>query len=60
VLGAPWGLTLRGEAGYGPSEDARMFGIVLGVDFARLTVFRTVGEDWYPNPFPGYREKKSP
>lgn len=58
VLGAPWGLTLRGEAGFGPSVDARMFGIVLGVDFARLTVFRTVGEDWYPNPFPGYREKK--
>jgi hypothetical protein len=59
VLGVPWGITLRGEAGYGPSEDARMFGVVLGVDFARLTVFRTVGEDWYPNPFPGYREKKS-
>lgn len=66
VLGAPWGLTLRGEAGYGPNggdganddNDTRMFGFVLGVDFARLTVFRTVGEDWYPNPFPGYREKK--
>jgi hypothetical protein len=58
VLGVPWGLTLRGEAGWGPKPDARMYGIVLGVDFARLTVFRTVGEDWYPNPFPGYREKK--
>ena len=54
VLGAPWGLTLRGEGALG-TNDARSVGIVLGVDFARLTVFRTSGEDWFPNPFPGYR-----
>jgi hypothetical protein len=57
VLGAPWGLTLRGEGAFG-TNDARSFGILLGVDFARLTVFRTSGEDWFPNPYPGYREGK--
>jgi hypothetical protein len=56
VLGAPWGITLRGEAAIG-TNDARSFGIVLGVDFARLTVFRTTGEDWFPNPYPPRREK---
>ncbi|HEX6274445.1 MAG TPA: hypothetical protein VFZ53_15490 [Polyangiaceae bacterium] len=57
VLGAPWGITLRGEAALG-TNDARSFGLVLGVDFARLTVFRSSGTDWFPNPFPGYREAK--
>ena len=56
VLGAPWGLTLRGEGAYG-TNDARSFGFVLGVDFARLTVFRTSGIDWFPNPYPGYQKK---
>jgi hypothetical protein len=55
VLGAPWGLTLRGEGAFG-TNDARSFGILLGVDFARLTVFRTSGTDWFPNPYPGYRD----
>ena len=57
VLGAPWGITLRGEAGAG-TNDARMVGVVLGVDFARLTVFRSSGEDWFPNPFPAYRDAR--
>jgi hypothetical protein len=57
VLGAPWGLTLRGEGAFG-TNDARSFGILLGVDFARLTVFRTSGTDWFPNPYPGYRDSK--
>jgi hypothetical protein len=57
VLGAPWGLTLRGEGGFG-TNDARSFGILLGVDFARLTVFRTTGEKWFPNPYPGHRDGK--
>jgi hypothetical protein len=56
VLGAPWGITLRGEAALG-TNDARMFGVVLGVDFARLTVFRSAGTDWFPNPFPGYASR---
>ncbi|HEX6767625.1 MAG TPA: hypothetical protein VF103_19130, partial [Polyangiaceae bacterium] len=55
VLGAPWGITLRGEAAIG-TNDARSFGILLGIDFARLTVFRSVGEKWFPNPYPAYRE----
>jgi hypothetical protein len=59
VLGAPWGITLRSEVGLG-THDSRMFGVMLGVDFARLTVFRTSGTGWFPNPYPAYEEKKTP
>ena len=55
VLGAPWGLQLGLGGGFG-SKDAKFFGVTLGVDFARLTVFRTVGENWFPNPYPAYRK----
>ena len=58
VLGAPWGITLRGEAALG-TNDARSFGILLGVDFLRLTIFRQPGTDWFPNPYPAYRPEKS-
>jgi hypothetical protein len=51
VLGAPWGITLSGGGGLG-SHDSRHFGVVLGLDFARLTVYRDTGTNWYPNPFP--------
>ena len=57
VLGAPWGITLRGEAAFG-TNDARTFGVLLGIDFARLTVFRRPGTDWFPNPYPAYRAEK--
>lgn len=56
VLGLPWGITLRGEAAAG-TNDARSFGVVLGIDFARLTVYRSMGENWFPNPFPVHREE---
>jgi hypothetical protein len=55
VLGAPWGLQLGLGGGIG-SKDAKFFGVTLGVDFARLTVFRTVGENYFPNPYPAYRK----
>ena len=57
VLGAPWGITLRGEAAIG-TNDHRSFGVVLGVDFLRLTIFRTTGTDWFPNPYPAYRAER--
>jgi hypothetical protein len=57
VLGAPWGITLRGEAAIG-TNDARSFGVLLGVDFLRLTIFRQTGTDWFPNPYPAYRAEK--
>jgi hypothetical protein len=55
VLGAPWGLQLDLGGGFG-TNDARFFGMTLGIDFARLSVFRTVGEKWFPNPYPAYRK----
>jgi hypothetical protein len=55
VIGAPWGLQLGLGGGIG-SKDAKFFGVTLGVDFARLTVFRTVGENYFPNPYPAYRK----
>jgi hypothetical protein len=55
VLGAPWGLELGLGGGLG-TNDAHQFGVVLGIDFARLTIFRTTGENWFPNPYPAYRK----
>ena len=55
VLGAPWGLELGVGGGIG-THDSHEFGITLGVDFARLTIFRTTGETWFPNPYPAYRK----
>jgi hypothetical protein len=51
VLGAPWGITASagGRIGSGSAED---FQVVLGIDFARLTVHREAGLSWFPNPFP--------
>jgi len=57
VLGAPWGITLSLGGGLG-SNDARQLGATLGLDFARLTVYRLSGENWFPNPHPAYRPKE--
>ena len=57
VLGAPWGITLSLGGGMG-TNDARLFGATLGVDFARLTVYRLAGENWFPNPHPAFRPKE--
>jgi hypothetical protein len=53
-LGAPWGISL-GLGGSLGSHDASGFSAILGVDFARLTVYRNTGTSWFPNPFPAYR-----
>lgn len=50
-LGAPWGLSLGAGASVG-SHDARGMSLILGIDFARLTVYRTAGTSWFLNPFP--------
>lgn len=54
LFGGPWGLGVSAGASYGP-EDVATFTVVLGVDFARLTVHRTSGVDWLPNPHPSPR-----
>jgi hypothetical protein len=53
-LGAPWGLTLDVTAARGTNE-ASHYTAVFGVDFARLTVYRTSGNNWWSNPFPAHR-----
>ena len=55
-LGAPWGVCL-GLGGSVGSQDARGFSAILGVDFARLTIYRNTGTNAFPNPFPAYRPK---
>lgn len=54
VIGVPWGITLSGGGGFG-GNGGQHFGVVLGLDFARLTVYRGTGTSWMPNPFPGGR-----
>ncbi len=54
VLGAPWGITLMATASYGTRESASVSGL-LGIDFARLTVYRRTGGNWWQNPFPVVR-----
>lgn len=53
-LGAPWGVSL-GLGGSVGSNDARSFSAILGIDFARLTVYRNTGTGAFLNPFPAYR-----
>lgn len=57
VLGAPWGITASAGATFpiGGNElesQERTLQISLGIDFARLTVHRTTGLNWFPNPLP--------
>lgn len=51
VLGGPWGLTLSIDGTLG-SNDGQSVGVLLGVDLARLTVYRGSGLNWWQNPFP--------
>jgi hypothetical protein len=50
-FGAPFGITLNADVTQGPSE-VRTFAAVLGLDFARFTVYRSTGLGWWPNPYP--------
>jgi hypothetical protein len=49
-LGAPWGITLSASGGMG-THDTRFATMTLGIDFARLTIYRTNGTRWFMNPF---------
>jgi hypothetical protein len=56
VLGAPWGLFLSAGGGIAVGgEEERHYGLVLGLDFARLTVYRDVGTGYFPNPYPPFK-----
>jgi hypothetical protein len=58
VLGAPWGITLAGGAGHGTNDQTHV-SVVLGIDLARLTVYRRTGTSWWKNPFPAVRPDDS-
>jgi hypothetical protein len=51
ILGAPFGLQLAAMTEQGPSRT-HVYGATLGVDFLRLTVYRTALASLWPNPFP--------
>ncbi len=55
-LGPPWGVCLGLGASVG-SHDAQSFSAILGIDFARLTIYRNIGTGIFLNPFPAYRPK---
>lgn len=54
TLGMPWGLELGLNGNLG-AEHVRSYGCFLGIDLARLTVYRRTGSTWWKNPFPAYR-----
>lgn len=51
LIGGPWGLGLSAGGSYG-ADDVVTVLVALGIDFARLTVHRSSGLDWFPNPHP--------
>lgn len=54
TVGAPWGFEAGLSASYG-EEHAQSVGCFVGIDLARLTVFRRSGTSWWKNYFPAYR-----
>ena len=49
TFGAPWGITLSNSCATA-FDDELLTSFVLGVDLARLTIYRTAGTNWWPNP----------
>jgi hypothetical protein len=50
--GAPWGLTLGLDGSFAP-DSVMTLGLVVGIDWARLTVHRRAGGSWWPSyPLP--------
>jgi hypothetical protein len=54
VLGVPFGFQLAATTEQG-SHDVRVYGATIGLDFLRLTVYRTAAQSYWPNPFPAGR-----
>lgn len=51
VLGAPFGIQLEATTQQG-SSDVRVYGATIGIDFLRLTVYRTAVQSYWRNPLP--------
>ena len=58
-FGGPWGVTLRASGGVG-THGERFAVATLGFDFARLTVYRTHGTNWFMNPFATDEQGRGP
>ena len=54
TLGGPWGLEVGVSATFGETH-AQGLGVFLGIDLARLTVYRRSGVSWWKNSFPAHR-----
>lgn len=59
VLGGPWGLELE-LGGLLGNHETRGLSATLGIDLARLTVYRQSGSSWWKNSFPAVRSESSP
>ncbi len=56
-IGAPWGITLALDAAR-DTKDTSTLAAVIGLDFARFSVYRSTGQSWFPNPFPSPRAER--
>ena len=53
-IGMPWGVVVSGNFDKG-TEGHQTMSALVGIDFLRLTVYRTANTDTWPNPFPAWR-----
>lgn len=51
IGGGPWGIQLE-IGGLLGSHDTQSYSAILGVDLARLTIYRRSGSSWWKNTFP--------
>ena len=56
VLGAPWGIEVE-LGGMSATHSTLGFSAVIGIDLARLTVYRQSGSSWWKNTFPAVRQE---
>jgi hypothetical protein len=57
-VGGPWGLEIQ-VGGLLGNHDTQGMSVVLGVDLARLTVYRQSGNSWWKNTFPAVRPDRA-
>ena len=56
IAGAPWGIQLE-LGGLMGTRDTQGYSAILGIDLARLTVYRQSGSSWWKNTFPAVRKE---
>lgn len=58
IGGGPWGLELE-LGGLLGTHETQGFSAIVGIDLARLTVYRQSGKSWWKNTFPAVRPDNS-